>query len=79
MPQLLNLINDPQYTLSYHGSRGPQFDFMPLGASTIHNVSSIDGQPVFSTYSSPYLNMQTPSNLDIGAGTHIRYMDNPPQ
>jgi hypothetical protein len=71
------LLKLPESPLGLRGQKGPQFD---LGnGSTVHFVSSIDGQPPFSSYKSPILKKQIPSRLDIGSGRHPKYLDNPPR
>ena len=48
------LLKLPESPLGLRGQKGPQFD---LGnGSTVHFVSSIDGQPPFSSYKEPLRN-----------------------
>ena len=56
--------------------RPDNFDFG--GSSTIHNTSSIDGKPSFSSYKSAFLKKQRPSNLDPKT-PFKKYLDNPPK
>ncbi len=64
----------PTTNLGYQGGQPPTFNLGPN--STLHNLSSKDGTPAFSTYSRPYLKTLTPSMLDR-TGVIIKYLDLP--
>lgn len=45
--------------------------------STVHNTSSVDGKPPFSSYKSAFLRKQRPTNLNL-KGPISKYLDNLP-
>lgn len=56
--------------------RPDNFDFD--SESTLHNTSSIDGKPPFSSYKSSFLKKQKPTVLDPKK-PFKKYLDNPPR
>lgn len=75
MPTLFDLI--PTSNLGYKGGQPPYFD---LGKnSTLHNLSSLDNEPPFSSYADPYLRTLTPTHLSPGTLNPVKYLDNPPK
>jgi hypothetical protein len=47
--------------------------------STLHNRSSLDGSPAFSTYARPYLRTLKPTALSTGTLNPKKYLDKPPR
>ena len=73
MSSLLTLLPTSKY--GFGGATPQGFDLGP--GSTLHDESSLDGNPAFSTYKDAYLRTKTPTKLAL-PGTPIKYLDNPP-
>ena len=65
----------PKSELGLKGKRPRKFE---LTNSTIHKTSSVDNNPPFSSYESPYLRRQKPTSL-APKRPFKRYLDNPPR
>jgi hypothetical protein len=75
MSSILELL--PSTHLGYGGKTPSQFE---MGAdSTLHYMSSLNGNPPFSSYSDPYLKRQHPTKLSLGTLNPPKYLDNPPK
>ena len=65
--------------LGYKGGRPADFE---LGVdSGLHNTTSVNGDPAFSSYKSPVIRQQKPTRLAPKTpprGTPAKYLDNPP-
>lgn len=60
--------------LGYKGGRPIDFELGPN--STLHNTTSVDGKPPFSSYASPVIKSKTPTKIGFKQGP--KYLDNLP-
>lgn len=66
--------------LGYKGGKPNDFTLGP--GSPLHDTTSVDGKPPFSSYISPVIRRQTPSKLGPKRpprSTPPKYLDNPPK
>ena len=75
MSSLLNLLPTSRYGLG--GKQPDQFDLGPN--STLDNTSSLNNNPVFTSYKDVYLRGKMPTKLAPPASQLKKYLDNPPQ
>lgn len=75
MPSLFQLL--PTSKFGFGGRKPANFDLGP--GSTLDYTSSVDGNPLFTSYADPYLRTKTPTKLSRGLKRLPHYLDNPPQ
>lgn len=72
---LIDLL--PTSRFGFHGGQPPLFDLGPT--STLHDTTSIDGNPSFGSYKDAYIRKQKATKLSRGTGRIPHYLDNPPK